>query len=646
MPLGLLSLAANLQQENLTVKIYKPKIRLLNQTNFKQAATDILLYKPLIIGFSTWCISYPAAILLAEEIKKTASRISIIFGGPHASSLSLETLTAFPFVDYVLSGESDYTFPQFVREIKKSKSRFWDIQGLNFRVNSKVIQNKIKTTITDLDKLPIPAYHLVAQTKWLKIDVGRGCPFHCTYCSTSLFFSKKYRIKTAERIYSEMIQAWQKRKITSFSFAHDMFTLDKKFVFELCEKLIEFQKSKQIKFKWNCSARIDCVNKEMLSIMKDAGCSDIFFGIETGSERLQKKIKKNLPVSEVNNIAMICRTIGIRMHASFILGFPGENKTDFNQTLRSVIQLAINGALTQASELSLLPGTPLFKKHKSELKFDGRFSNFSRNFCGKEETELIKNFPNLFSSFYYLPAKIFNRTEMLFLRLFINNSKDFRNTLYLLSEFIEADLKEADLVSRFKKEIKKLNINISDPASISLKWIEVLDHYITKNVSKICQKHVRDVFEYESYAAILLKLYSTSKTFPGKKEKQIFQNEFTISPTPVWKVITVNYKLEKIIPSENGWEKNPKGIRKKNYSYLIIAESVTRCKIINIDATDLYLLNALSNCLFTEYLKKIDGSDSKNNILKWLIRMQKLGVIEFMQQKNHQKKEPRFTESV
>jgi len=168
MPLGLLSLAANLQKNCNEVKIYKPTVRLINKADYKLAANDILKNKPGLIGFSTWCITYPASLLIAKEIKNLAPEISIIFGGPQASILSKETLSNFSFIDFVLSGEADVSFPQFINELQKPVPDLFKIAGLSYRNGTeKIKQNKLNGVIANLTgcwkRLPVSMYLLFNQ---------------------------------------------------------------------------------------------------------------------------------------------------------------------------------------------------------------------------------------------------------------------------------------------------------------------------------------------------------------------------------------------------------------------------------------------------------------------------------------------------
>ncbi|MBT6005518.1 MAG: hypothetical protein HOG79_07350, partial [Prolixibacteraceae bacterium] len=280
MPLGLLNLTTFLKSGKNHIKIYEPKFRLIYNENYKNTAADILKAKPNLIGFSTWCIAYPISLLIAKAIKSIDPKVPIIFGGPQASILANETLANFPFIDFVLKGEADLSFPLFIEELWKPNPNFASISGLVYRdLKGNILNNKLDRQTINLDNLPFPSYDVVPKSKIFKLDVGRGCPFKCTYCSTNDFFSKIYRVKSANRIVAEMTTAFEEMKITNFSFAHDMFTLNKKFILELCNKLINLKKENNIKFIWTCSARIDCVTNEMLIQMQKAGCQSIFFGI-------------------------------------------------------------------------------------------------------------------------------------------------------------------------------------------------------------------------------------------------------------------------------------------------------------------------------------------------------------------------------
>jgi len=638
MPLGLLSLAATLRIENYLAQIYQPKFRLIQDEDYKKTAFDVLRKKPSLIGFSTWCISYPASLLLAKELKALAPEKPIIFGGPQASILATETLEKFAFIDYVLCGESDYTFPQLVKELNKDDSNIKDIPGLVYRdFSGNICQNKQNQSIQNLNELPVPAYDLISGSKSLSLDVGRGCPFNCTYCSTNDFFSKKYRVKSTKRIISEMLSAFEKWGIKSFSFAHDMFTFNKKFILELCKNLISIKEEKGINFTWTCSARIDCISNDMLVVMKKAGCQSIFFGIESGSDKIQKSIRKNLKVDKAYELADICRHINIKMHASFIVGFPDETKSDLEQTLQIIFKLAFKGVFTQISELSLLPGTPLFNNYVNQLKLDGSFSNFSQTVCGPAELQLIQQYPKIFSSFYYLPVSTLKRKEMVFLCQFINKQSQFRNTLFLIGDLIVRDSLSLSLIDIFIKYFHKIKTEELNIPIVS-HWVSIIKNHLKKSKKNISNPIINDVFTYESYLALLKAVYNRWHLFQLQSNCRISSSDFNINPTPVWRILTTSYKIEKILPSENNWDINHCQHKKGIYKYLVTALSETDSNYRRINSKEEFLLFNLSKLSFQEYVKKVITIQNEHKTLLWIKKMNKLGVVEFSEIQNNKSK--------
>ena len=629
LPVGLLALASGVQKCGISVQIYEPGIRLLKKNDYVRIASEILKYNSKIIGFSTWCTSYAASLLVAEQIKKQNQHIQIVFGGPQASILAYETMLEFPFVDFILAGEADLTFQLLIKAILNDNHDFSKINGLTYRnKNQRITTINLGNAIVNLDELPIPAYELAPEMKTMSLDVGRGCPFNCTYCSTNDFFSRKFRLKSVARIIQEMNSAFQKLKIKTFSMDHDMFTMNKTLIHDLCVALIHQKEKTGIKYSWSCSARIDCVDKEMLIQMSDAGCISIFFGIESGSEKIQKSIRKNLNISKVYEIAEICREAGINMHASFIIGFPDETTTDIESTLKCLIKLILNGAIVQASELSLLPGTHLFKKYNDQLKFDGNFSNFSQTICGEEELKLIIDKPKIFSSFYYLPVSSLNRKEIKSLINLINNSGNFRNTFFLLKNLFLTDLQNINLFEFFKKEHSQLPDETGKSKMSFTFWINFLKTYLINNNIRLQHPLIYDVFAFEAFNALLKVKYSNWQLMNPQNSPSVFSEDKLIKIKPVWKILITSFQLEKIIPSKNEWniENQPK---KGNYKYLLIALTEQNNIYTKLTSRDEFLLKKLKEQPVSQFLKRTKNQFSREITTNWLIRMGKLGVLNF-----------------
>ena len=188
---------AILLRQSFNPAIYRPVSPILDKNDFKSIAIEILSVDPKAIGFSTWCHSYPASLLLAQIIREINSEVNLIFGGPQASVLDRQTMQSYPCIDYILRGEAENSLPELMNVIlnKDLQKSLTDIEGLTYRDvanGNRIKANPDVRIIEDLDDLPVPNYELIEDKKSLMIEAGRGCPFQCTYCSTCLFFSKSF----------------------------------------------------------------------------------------------------------------------------------------------------------------------------------------------------------------------------------------------------------------------------------------------------------------------------------------------------------------------------------------------------------------------------------------------------------------------
>ncbi len=635
MPLGLLALVASLRETGLNPLLYRPQMRMIKPEDYRDVSGNMLSCHPRIIGFSTWCISYPSSLLVAREIKKADPAIPIIFGGPQASLLGRETLKEFHWIDYVLEGEADFTLPQLVHELLegKSGSELRDIPGLVYRAEDGQINScKQPLPVADLDVLPVPAYDLVTGIPSIKLDAGRGCPFSCTYCSTNVFFSKKYRTKSVARICHEILTLAEKYHTRGFSFAHDLFTLNKRFVMDLCNELISAAQDTGKPCTWTCSARIDTISGEMLQSMKKAGCRSLFFGIESGSKKIQSSIRKNLPLGKVNEIADICREEGLDMHASFIAGFPDEDARDLEKTLRAMMELVTRGAIPQISGLALLPGTPLFNQYKQQLAFDGRFSNFSDSLCSPEELSMIMEYPFIFSSFYYLPVKLLDHSDIHLLCMLANYLGDFRNTFFLMKAQIDRDLQHASLISLFNrnKEDMVAHLNAGYPL---VTWITAkFSEYLTSGRGPENPPWLGDIFAYEAVKALLLtKFVRWQLIAPGETCAQPLEFEpgmpMLFKSSPAWQLLDISFRPETALPSLNGWRTYIPPVRKYLHSYLMVAVSEKKCRHIKLTKKQRLWLEELENNQVIDINVETGPRQEAERMSRWLKKLIRLGVI-------------------
>lgn len=384
----------------------------LDAEGMRQAARQVLEDPAPVLGFTSMCSSYAAALRIAQECKRQDPSRYILFGGPHASFVAVETLQNFDFVDAVAIGEGEDTLRELL-DAKRDGGPLATIAGLTFRDGDRIVENPGRSVIGSLDHLPTPAYHLIEDVdryyegladRFIEIEAGRGCPFDCTFCSTSVFFARKYRVKSPELIVEEM--RWLKRhwKIDSFGLIHDNLTSNKDKVRALCQHILASGES----FRWHCSSRTDTIDRPLMAVMKEAGCGGIFFGVETGSQPMQKVMGKRLKIHRVPDTFQNLQEIGIDSTASFIIGFPEETPEMLDDTLNMALGLRLVGVRdVQLHPLSALPGTRVLAEHEERLQFHPHLLTFHDITSVIDITDVemawIERYRRIFSNFYAVP---------------------------------------------------------------------------------------------------------------------------------------------------------------------------------------------------------------------------------------------------
>lgn len=407
-PLGVLTLAA-LLRDSYPVQVvdlddFWRRAGYLRPQFHRSVVEAICATGPDIIGFSSISGSYPLTIRLAEECSRRLPKATVILGGPQATVTDVDTLTAFPFVDMILRGEADDTFPALVTAIASGVATE-QIAGLTFRDRGGIRRNPNASATLDLDRLPLPAYDLVPRIDELQgfaLEAGRGCPYACTFCSTNDFFRRRFRLKSPSRLLDEMNRINQRWRVKTFELIHDMFTVDRRKVIEFCEAMIEAGSP----YKWSCSARTDSVDTELLRLMKRAGCHDLFFGIETGSQRMQRVIDKDLDLAQARHVLQVCNDLEIRATASLIVGYPQETKEDLRDTVAFLSDvMVLPWADPQLNVLSPLAGTPITTEYWDQLTLDEHWTRISENGSLQDAVDqlMIAAHPELFPNFYAFP---------------------------------------------------------------------------------------------------------------------------------------------------------------------------------------------------------------------------------------------------
>jgi radical SAM superfamily enzyme YgiQ (UPF0313 family) len=338
-PMGLLSLKASADRAGLDAEIRVTEVNGLinagaisNDDHFYNRLVDAILDPAdALVGLMTDSDSLHHTIVISKLIKDRSPKTLVCLGGPSASPIGRPILETFPFVDFVVRGEGEITFVELIRSLLQRGHPHSGVLGLTWRDGNRVIENAECGLIDDLDELPIPAFEAydMASGAPLYLDVGRGCPFECRFCGTAPFWKRKYRMKSIERILEEMTLVRDRYNYRRVNFSHDIMTYDREWTHRFCDQLIKAN----LGMTWTCSTRTDIIDPVLINKMAKAGCVEIYYGIETGSQTLQGQIGKNLNLDRSRTIVESTAAAGIHPITGFIVGYPMETFETLGETI-------------------------------------------------------------------------------------------------------------------------------------------------------------------------------------------------------------------------------------------------------------------------------------------------------------------------
>lgn len=414
--LGLISLIAEIEKSRHVPALYDPMLELqrahlaLDSSIYDDVAEQLLQTEPAAVGLTALGCNFIAVVKIARRIKERRPKTLVLLGGPHPTVLESPIMARFTDFDVLVRGEAEETIVPLLDALDSGKE-LSAIPGISYRDGSRVCRSTLEAGVMDVNRLSTAAFHFYPirelKMRSMRVEAGRGCPFHCTFCSTATFFGRKYRVKAAEKLVSELKSLNNTYNITEFSLQHDLFTVNRRKVLEFCEEV------RHCSFLWTCSARIDCVDSELLREMARAGCRGIYFGVETGSSSLQELVKKRLDISLLAPTLTNAKELGIDVTTSFITGFPEETLSDLEATLDCLDRCQRISPTTTCLQLHLLtpePGTALYEENKSHLLYDGHISDFNFPTLSADEESLLRGNPDIFMNHHFYDTKLPRKT--------------------------------------------------------------------------------------------------------------------------------------------------------------------------------------------------------------------------------------------
>ncbi|MBU1087861.1 MAG: B12-binding domain-containing radical SAM protein [Candidatus Omnitrophica bacterium] len=354
-PLGLGYLAAVLEAKKHKVTI----IDLTFEKNFDFLEQQLKQLKPQLVGITCQTTFAEDAFKAAKIVKIIRPDALLIIGGPHPTIMPEKTL-AESGADIAVIGEGEDSLLEIVEKFADTQD-FSQVKGIFYRNNDQIISNPERTFIQDLDTILFPARHLFDPRYFAYPEVtmisSRGCPYNCSFCQPTLkkLFGNKVRLRSPENVIAELQMLIGKYPGKIVRFHDDTFTWDKKWVSELC-KLI---KENDLKFFWNCKSRIDVLDREMIAMLRDAGCQRLDLGVESGSSRLLDCIlNKGISVEKIKEIFNICAEEQMPTLAFIMVGSPTETPRDIIDTINLLEEINFDGL--HVSLFTPFPGTDIF----------------------------------------------------------------------------------------------------------------------------------------------------------------------------------------------------------------------------------------------------------------------------------------------
>ena len=442
-PLNLLYLAATVREAGFNVHVIDPQVR---ELDFDSCIDAIRELAPDYIGLSfSFAYALPQSRRFATKIKECFPDTKLIAGGVHFSACPEVTMRESIEIDYGIVGEGEESLVELLETLDK-KEDIVSVEGIIYRNGEDFIRTTARPLIADLDKLPLPAWDLVDMNSYgtlthndvlfrsTLIITARGCPYPCTFCDRTVL-GKKFRVNSPEYIAKMIDHLHTTYGINDFAVRDENISASKKHLKVYCDIM-----KARPGLTFTCLMRAQNVDNEMVEMMTEGGCRDVFVGIESASDHMLEMYQKKVTAKEMQEAVTIMRRGGLSIYASYIVGGPGETKESLQETMKFVKETSLETSLI----CFFIPfvGTPAYdniEQHGKMIsddlnKFNGQNVVFVPN--GFTEQELIEWKDRLHKAAYFSPRFIF--TKLMEIRspkqLFVYASLGFKLLLTLFGK--------------------------------------------------------------------------------------------------------------------------------------------------------------------------------------------------------------------
>ncbi len=423
-PIGIASICAYLMERHVKCDIVDCYASPYADKKIKEY---LEMEKPGFIGFSCSTSTFYDGVRISELAKTVIPEIKVVFGGAHVSALKEIILKKFKSIDYVVAGEGEQTLFELIKANGDNRA-VSGIKNIVLRDSEEIMFTGYGKKQLDLDSLPFPAYEkLDGYPEKYQLPIfdypttpnsscvsSRGCPYSCSYCDRSVF-RKSFRYNSAQYLYDHVKYLNEHFGTKHILFYDDQFTFNKQRIMDFCDLMI----SGNLKMTFNCAARAEHLDSELVTAMKAAGCWMISLGIETGDESLLAQHRQNADLEMMREKIFMIKKAGIRVKGLLMMGLPGETEQSILRSKRYVYSLPLDEF--NLAKFTPFPGSPIYKQLKQGALLGTFYENWEKMDCmsfvfipnGMTKEKLDNLFINFYKFHFIRPKVMFGYITML-----------------------------------------------------------------------------------------------------------------------------------------------------------------------------------------------------------------------------------------
>ncbi len=365
-PLSLAYVAALCEKQGHKVIIIDT---IAERLDMDQVVARLEAFSADILGFTVTTYGFHQTLKYIKELKRRVNK-PVIVGGWHMSLYPRETMTH-KEIDYAVLDEGDISIPELINALE-NKTPLEKVAGIAFNnKNGETIVTSSRGITKDIDTFPFPSRHLLKNELYHNILSYRknftamisalGCPFRCAFCDLK---SKNFRQRSAVNFVNEIEIACKEHGVKDIDIHDSSFTVNKKRVYEICNEI----KKRRLDISFTIRTRADCVDKDILKTLREAGCTTIMYGIESGDPKILKTLHKGTDLGHIKEVVKWTKKYGMNPLGFFMIGSPGETIEDAKRTIKFAKTLQLD--YVRFSRVTAFPNTELYDIYKAQTNHD------------------------------------------------------------------------------------------------------------------------------------------------------------------------------------------------------------------------------------------------------------------------------------